>query len=163
MTACHVRGAAWPGAARACVLVGRRAAARGLHRGRDRSRSTGYEPSKLEAVKGSDDLKRVTFTAEGARRIGLRTARCAAAGGTRVVPYAALLYDADGKTYVYTSPSRSRSCAREVAGRAASRATGSLLSGGPPAGTEVVTVGAAEVYGAELEIAEPLIAPAGQR
>ena len=28
-----------------------------------------------------------------------------------------------------------------------------LLSEGPPAGTKVVTVGAAEVYGAELEIA----------
>ena len=28
-----------------------------------------------------------------------------------------------------------------------------LLAAGPPPGTEVVTVGAAEVYGAELEIA----------
>ena len=28
-----------------------------------------------------------------------------------------------------------------------------VLSAGPPAGTEVVTVGAAEVYGAEFEVA----------
>jgi hypothetical protein len=27
-----------------------------------------------------------------------------------------------------------------------------VLSGGPPAGSEVVTVGAAEVYGTELEV-----------
>ena len=35
----------------------------------------GYEPATLESVKGRDDLKRVTLTAEGARRIGLKTAK----------------------------------------------------------------------------------------
>src|SRR3546814_5464906 len=44
------------------------------------------------------------FTAEGAQRTGLRTASVARRAGRRVVPYAAVLYDPEGKTYVYTSP-----------------------------------------------------------
>jgi hypothetical protein len=114
--------------------------------------ASGYEPSKVEPVKGHDDLKRVTFTAEGAKRIGLETARVREDGNREVVPYSALLYDPEGKTYVYTSPNP-RSYLR--ASVQVDRIEGSrvLLSDGPPAGTEVVTVGAAEVYGTELEIA----------
>lgn len=112
---------------------------------------TGYEPSELEAVPGRDDLKRVTFTAEGARRTGLRSAPVRRSGAHRVVPYAALLYDAHGKTFVYTRrrPLVFTRKEVEVARIAGERA---LLSAGPAAGTEVVTVGAAEVYGTELEV-----------
>jgi hypothetical protein len=111
----------------------------------------GYQPAKLSAVAGSDDVKQVTFTPEGAKRTDLRTARVRASGERRVVPYAALIYDAEGKTYVYTSPKaltfvrRPVTVDRIVGGRV-------LLSAGPQEGTEVVTVGAAEVYGTELEI-----------
>jgi hypothetical protein len=111
--------------------------------------SSGYEPSKLEEV--SEDLKRVTFTEEGARRVGLQTAKIHAAGGQKVVPYASLIYDPEGKTYVYvvrkplTFLRKEVTVARIDGGRA-------KLSEGPPAGTEVVTAGAAEVHGAELEI-----------
>jgi hypothetical protein len=114
--------------------------------------TSGYEPAKLEPVKGSDDLKRVTFTAEGAKRIGLRTASVRRSGKHRVVPYEAVIYDPQGKIYVYTS-SKPLSYLREKV--MVDRVEGDrvLLSDGPPAGTEVVTVGAAEVYGAELEVA----------
>jgi hypothetical protein len=110
--------------------------------------ATGYEPSKLEAVKGG---QLVTFTAEGARRIGLRTEPVVRRGGQTAVPYAALLYDPQGRTYVYTSPQRLRylrervTVDRIVANRV-------VLRAGPPAGTRVVTTGAAEVYGTELEV-----------
>jgi hypothetical protein len=114
--------------------------------------STAYEPSRLSAVAGSDDLQRVTFTAEGERRTGLETARVARRGGRTVVPYAALIYDAGGNTYVYTRPKR-RSYLREEVAVARVEGDRVLLSDGPPAGTTVVTVGAAEVYGAELEVA----------
>jgi hypothetical protein len=114
--------------------------------------STAYEPSKLSAVAGSDDLQRVTFTAEGARRTGLETATLRRRGGQVVMPYAALIYDAEGKTYVYTSPKR-RTYLREQVSVARVDGDRVLLSRGPPAGTTVVTVGAAEVYGAELEVA----------
>ncbi len=69
-----------------------------------------------------------------------------------VVPYAALIYAAEGETYVYASSQAAVLPARGGRGR---RIDGDrvLLSRGPPAGTAVVTVGAVEVYGAELEIA----------
>ena len=109
--------------------------------------ATGYEPSTLEPVKGNDDIQRVTFTAEGARRVDLQTAPVR----RNVVPYAALIYDPEGKTYVYTSPKPLEYLREEVK---VDRIEGDrvLVSRGPPAGTEVVTVGAAEVYGTELEV-----------
>jgi hypothetical protein len=109
--------------------------------------ATGYEPSTLEPVKGNDDLQRVKFTAEGARRVDLQTASVR----RNVVPYAALIYDPEGKTYVYTSPRPLEYLREEVK---VDRIEGDrvLVSRGPPAGTEVVTVGAAEVYGTELEV-----------
>jgi hypothetical protein len=113
---------------------------------------TGYEPAKLEPVKGNDGLKRVTFTAEGAKRTGLKTAPVRRSGKHKVVPYAALIYGPEGNTYLYTSPEPLSFVREEIE---VDRIEGdrALLSNGPPAGTEVVTVGAAEVYGTELEVA----------
>jgi hypothetical protein len=111
----------------------------------------GYEPSKLEEVKGREDFKRVRFTAEGAKRTGLQTAPVDRRDGRQVVPYASLIYDPEGGTFVYTSPRpltflrRAVTVERIDSGRV-------YLSKGPRSGTEVVTVGAAEVYGTELEI-----------
>jgi hypothetical protein len=113
--------------------------------------ATGYEPAKLEPVKGDGDLQRVTFTAEGAKRIGLRTATVRRAGEHTVVPYAALLYDPDGNTYVYTSPRALEYVRAEVRVRGV-EGDRVFLSDGPPMGTEIVTVGATEVYGTELEV-----------
>jgi hypothetical protein len=113
---------------------------------------SGYEPSKLEPVKGSDGLQRVTFTAEGAERVGLETARIRHSGGQEVIPYAALIYDPEGKTYVYTSPKHLSFVRAEIQVDRIDRDR-VLLSDGPPAGTKVVTVGADEVYGTELDIA----------
>jgi hypothetical protein len=112
--------------------------------------SGGYEPSKLESVKGSD-LKRVIYTAEGVKRTGVRTAPLRRSGPYKVVPYAALIYDAEGKTYVYTSP-KPLSYLRQPVEVARIEGERVLLSAGPPVGAEVVTIGAAEVYGTELEI-----------
>jgi hypothetical protein len=114
--------------------------------------SSGYEPSKLESIKGSDDFQRVTFTAEGAERVGLKTVPIRRSGGREVVPYAALIYDPEGRAYVYTSPRRLSFVRAEIQ---VDRIDGDrvLLSDGPPAGTDVVTVGADEVYGTELDIA----------
>jgi multidrug efflux pump subunit AcrA (membrane-fusion protein) len=107
--------------------------------------ATGYEPATL------DDRNRVTFTAEGAERTGLQTAPVTRHGRRSSVPYAALLYDPEGGTYVYTNPAR-RTFRRVAVKVARIDGDQALLSDGPPAGTEVVTVGAAEVYGTELEV-----------
>jgi hypothetical protein len=112
----------------------------------------GYEPARVDPVKGTEDVKRVTLTAEGARRVGLRTAPVRRSGHDEVVPYHALIYDAEGRTFVYTT-TRPLSFVRERV--EVDRVVGprAFLSRGPAAGTRVVTVGAAEVYGTELDVA----------
>lgn len=105
---------------------------------------TGYEPSKLRKT-------HVEFTAEGAKRTGLRTEAVERTGRRVSVPYAALLYDPEGKTYVYTSPKELHYVKAEV--RVARVESGRVvLARGPPRGTRVVTTGAVEVYGTELEV-----------
>jgi hypothetical protein len=69
----------------------------------------------------------------------------------KTVPYAAVLYDAKGKTWVYTNPEplayvRQSIQIDTVAGDEA------LLLDGPPIGTAVVTVGATELYGTEFGV-----------
>jgi hypothetical protein len=111
-----------------------------------------YEPAKLDPVKGTYDVKLVTLTAEGARRVGLQTARVREGGRDEVVPYDALIYDADGRTFVYRS-TRPLSFVREQVEVDRVEGSRAFLSRGPGAGTTVVTVGAAEVYGTELDVA----------
>ena len=70
---------------------------------------TGHATVKLEAVKGQPDLKRVILSAEAVKRIDVKTVKVrdaqAEAGATqKVIPYAAVLYDADGKTWAYANP-----------------------------------------------------------
>jgi hypothetical protein len=113
--------------------------------------ATGYEPAKLEAVAGSD-FKRVTFTEEGIRRVDLRTEAVRRVGGRLAVPHSSVLYGPDGATYVYVATGersflRGQVTVDRVDGRWA------LVSRGPAVGSAVVTTGAAQVYGAELEIA----------
>jgi len=105
---------------------------------------TGYEPSKLRKT-------HVEFTPEGAKRTGLRTEAVERTSRRVSVPYAALLYDPEGKTYVYTSPKELHYVKTEVlVARVESGRV--VLARGPPPGTRVVTTGAAEVYGTELEV-----------
>jgi hypothetical protein len=110
------------------------------------------EPAKVEPVGGSDDLSLITLTAEAAKRIDLQTAvvRTEGEGATErtIVPYSAIVYETDGGTWVYTSPEdlsfvREQIVVEEIEGDRA------VLSEGPAAGTEVVTVGVAELFGAE--------------
>jgi hypothetical protein len=113
--------------------------------------STSYEPSSLSPVKGSDDVQQVTLTAESAGRVGLRTAAVHADGRFTVVPSEAVIYDAEGHSYVYTQPKPLSYVRAEVRVSGGDGRT-TRLSDGPPAGTRVVTTGAAEVYGTEFEV-----------
>ena len=119
--------------------------------GYDYETASHHEPAELEPIKGTD-VQRVTFDAKGAERVGLETAPIRQNGQGKIMPYAALIYDADGKAYAYTSPEpltyvRQEIDVDHVAGDSV------MLSDGPPAGTQVVTVGAAQVYGTEFEVA----------
>jgi hypothetical protein len=69
------------------------------------------------------------------------------------MPYAAVLYDPNGDTWAYTNPEplvfvRSPITVVTIEGNRA------VLSAGPAAGTQVVTVGAAELLGTEYEVGE---------
>jgi hypothetical protein len=110
------------------------------------------EPAKVEPVEGSDGLFQVTLTADAAERIDLQTAvvRTEGEGAAErtIVPYSAVVYETDGETWVYASTDdlsfvREHIVVREIEGDRA------VLTEGPPAGTEVVTVGVAELFGAE--------------
>jgi hypothetical protein len=119
--------------------------------GYDYETASHHEPAKLEPIKGTD-VHRVIFDAEGAKRVGLQTAPIRQNGQQTEIPYDAVIYNSDGKTYTYTAPEPLTYVRQEididhVVGDSA------MLSDGPPAGTEVVTVGAAEVYGTEFEVA----------
>lgn len=111
-----------------------------------------HEPATV--VHAADDGPTlVILTARAAERLGVRTtpvARGSAPAGL-VVPYSALLYGTDGTTWVYTSPepltfTRVGVEVVEIDGDLA------LLSAGPPPGTDVVQVGAAELFGTEFGV-----------
>ena len=113
------------------------------------------QPVKVVKIEGTS-LSRLVLSKAAAGRLGIQTAAVTARPGDaarKVVPYAAVLYDPDGKTFVYKSPSaltyvRSPIAVRSIAGDQA------ILDSGPAAGTAVVTVGAAELLGAEYGVEE---------
>lgn len=112
----------------------------------------GPEPAVKEEI-GDTEFHTLTLTPEAVERLGLTTVEVEAGdGGGTTVPYAAVIYDHDGDTWVYTEPEP------EVFVRAAivvDRIDGdtAYLSEGPEPGTSVVTLGAAELYGAEFDTA----------
>lgn len=96
-------------------------------------------------------IARITLSQRAIDRLELRTdAAAPAPGGAGVViPYAALLYDAQGKTWVYVNPSP-RVYERQAVTVAKVEAGSVTASAGPAPGTALVTVGAAELFGAEF-------------
>jgi hypothetical protein len=111
-----------------------------------------YQPAKVTEV-ANHDVKRVQFTATGAEQVDLQTQTARREGQYTVVPHTALIYDGQGVPWVYTVTApltflRAKVVVDRVVGDRA------LLSSGLAAGAEVVTVGATQVYGAELGIGE---------
>lgn len=107
------------------------------------------EPVKVEKVQSGP--ARVTLTERAAQRLGIETVTVEERDGRKVVSSGAVILDAQGRRWLYVSeqplvflrhPIRIE---REDAGLA-------WLAEGPPAGTRVVTVGAAELHGAETGI-----------
>lgn len=120
---------------------------------------TGCTPSSAEAPKEeaihieelASGLKELTLSEKAAQRLGVETAQVATAGSTMTIPYAAIIYDAEGQTWTYVNTEgltylRETITVEEIEGDTA------VLTAGPPAGTPVVTTGAAELYGAEIGV-----------
>ena len=87
-------------------------------------------------------------SASGIETVAVARRAVREASGTLAVPYSAIWYDAKGHAFVYTvtaplSYIRAPITVDYVEGDQA------ILSAGPSAGTEIVTLGVAELYGAE--------------
>jgi len=116
----------------------------------------GVKPVTLEPVAGTD-LNHVILTADAAKRLDIQTvtvhdADISGTPGT-VIPYDAVLYEANGNTWVYVSLEplvfmRKAIVIDHIKGNEA------FLSEGPDSGSMVVTLGAAELYGSESEFEE---------
>ncbi len=107
----------------------------------------------VEAVEGTD-TSRVTLTADAARRLDVQTAavRATNATGTQI-PYGAVLYDPSGDTWAFVNV-EGRSFVRQPITVDHIEGDNAFLEDGPAVGAKVVTVGGAEIYGAELGVGD---------
>ncbi len=110
------------------------------------------QPATMEPIEGTE-LSRITLSPEAHQRLDIQTTETRHVEGQLrlVVPHSALLYDAEGMTWVYVETEPLVYVRHEVT---VDRVDGeqAVLHDGPPEGTLVVTVGAAELIGVETGI-----------
>ena len=108
----------------------------------------------VEGIEGTD-LKRIVLSESAARRLGVETATVGEehvdGASSLVVPYSALIYDAQGRAWVYINP-EGRAYERHAI--VVDRIVGdrALVLEGPARGVFVVTVGVAELWGVETGV-----------
>ncbi len=112
------------------------------------SSSTKVDPVKLEPIDGTD-FKRVILTEKAAQRLDIKTTEVS---GTSI-PYASVIYDTEGNTWIYTNPApltfvRAPIMIDHIEGDQA------ILSEGLDSATSVVTLGVSELYGAETGVSK---------
>lgn len=107
--------------------------------------------TKLKELKGYPGHHIVTFTKTGVERADVSTTPVSQGKGQSELPYAALLYNADGSTFVYTAtgPRTYRYTPIDL-----KKIVGETIyfTGGPKPGTPVVTSGVPQVHGADIEL-----------
>jgi hypothetical protein len=111
-----------------------------------------HDPATLEPIEGSD-VSRVTLTDEAAVRLDIEVDPVLGAGSATTIPYAAVFYTATGQTWTYTNPEH-LTFVRVPIVVDHIRGEDVFLSDGPPPGMDVVTQGAAELYGTETGVEE---------
>jgi predicted small secreted protein len=105
-------------------------------------------PSKLEPIEGTD-LSKVILTEKAAERIDIQTVQ---PSGNQI-PYAAVIYDIEGNTWVYTNP-EPLVFVREPIEVDSIEGDMAILSKALEANTAVVTVGVAELWGTETGVSK---------
>jgi hypothetical protein len=110
----------------------------------------GEPPAHVEHLDGSE-LSLVTLTERAIERLDLKVTKVGEEAGRAFVPYSSLIYDPQGHTWVYVSPKPRTFVRSEVE---VERIDGdrAFLSSGPSVGTQVASVGVAELYGTEFEV-----------
>jgi hypothetical protein len=123
------------------------------------------QPAQIKLIAGSADLHWVTLTPGAVADVGIRTVPVRAAttakpgaprGGARaltVIPITAVIYDPQGRSWTYVTPA-ARTFVRKAITIDHMVGDRVYLRSGPPVGTPVVTVGAAELLGAEYGVGE---------
>jgi hypothetical protein len=105
-------------------------------------------PARLEAIDGSN-IKKITLTPKAAQRLDVQTGKVRQdPSGRKVVPYAAVVYDKDGSTWVYTNP-QPLTYIRQAIIVELIKGDDAVLKEGPEIGMQVATTGAPQLYGAE--------------
>jgi hypothetical protein len=116
--------------------------------------TTKIQPAKVEKIDGSQ-FNRVVLTEKAAQRLAIQTApiREEQLNGTqkKVIPYAAVVYGLKGETWTYTNPAP-LTFVRQPITIDYIEGGNAVLMDGPAAGTSVVTVGVAELYGTDTGI-----------
>jgi predicted small lipoprotein YifL len=118
-------------------------------------------PATVTQIAGSQ-VARLQLTGQAIQRLGITTQPVreapaakskvlARTGARKVIPYSAVVYDTDGSTWTYVNTA-TRTYVRQPITIAAIQGNVAVLSAGPPVGTKVVTVGAAELLGTEYDI-----------
>jgi hypothetical protein len=109
-------------------------------------------PASLEEV-AEGEIGRITLTERAATRLDIRTGtvETGSGGAALEVPFAAVIYQPDGTTWVYANPAE-LTYKREPIEIDSIDGNVAQLTSGPPAGTKVVTQGASELWGFEFGI-----------
>lgn len=117
------------------------------------------EPAIIEPVAGQANLNRITLTNRAAERLGIMTVEvvpASRAAGSTQIPYSAVIYDAAGAAWAYVvegTPNvfvRQALTVKEIVTDAAGDYA--VVTSGPEAGASVVSVGVAELFGAEFDV-----------
>ena len=112
----------------------------------------GEKAAKVEKVDGGGN--KVVLLEEAAKRLGIETAEVSALpAGRESVPYSAVIYDAEGHSWVFTTGEELSYVKAPIT---IDRIDGdtAILAAGPAVGTAVVSQGAEELFGVEDGIGE---------
>ena len=108
-------------------------------------------PARVEATNDAKIMK-VTLTPKAAERLGIVIDEVREdPSGRRIVPYASVLYDLTGKTWVYISADP-LTFARGAVVIDTIKGDNVYLTDGPPAGTKVLAAGVPQVFGTEVKV-----------
>lgn len=124
--------------------------------GSDSQEMTKEEPASVE--EGDGEFNKVTLTEKAAERLDIQSepVREENMGGetNMVIPYAAIIYGLNGETWAYIRNPGAESLTFVRVPITIDRIEDDLviLKDGPEVGTEVVTVGVAELYGTDTGV-----------
>ena len=119
--------------------------------GDDSAATEKVPPAVLESVP-EGEIGRITLTDLAAQRLDIQTVTTEEGSASALqVPFAAVIYQPDGSTWVYSNPEGKVYVREEIE---IDRIDGDVayLTSGPEPGTPVVVVGASELWGFEFGV-----------